>query len=716
MSRADPASETSDEPDGSDGSDPPHELDGPHGSDQLGLGAAVRTGGVRTVAILGALSLVNEFDTAVLGIFAPEIQDALGLSTTALAAIGTAAGAVYVAGAVPLGRLADRTNRARIVSVATLVWAVAMAALGAARTAFWFVIARVFTGLGKSNTLPIHGSMLADAYPERARGPIYALHGTAGPIGRVLAPLTVAVLALVIDGDDAWRSIFVILAVPALVLAVVAAIWLPEPDRGAHERARVLGPGAGAAETKPIAIDMAFSRIRRIATFDRLATGIGVIGFTIFSVPIFVSLVLEEDFGLSAGERGLVTAIAALASLVAVPLGATYGGRLFQRDPARLLRLMGVSVVVASTLTATGIFMPNAPLLVAFFAAGGAVGSAAFVMLSVIVAAVVPASIRAQGFSLIGVYVFLIGGFFGSVIAGIVADSVGTRGAIPIVLGPAALVGGYLIGRAGETIGADMERVADDLREEAAEAARHIDDADVPLLQVKGLHVSIGDVAILHHVDLDVRAGEIVALVGTNGAGKSTLLRAVSGLLPADRGVIRFGPTDVTLQAAHQRTRVGMVQLSGGRSTFGPLTVRENLEVGATTVPAAERAARIERSLALFPELAPILDRRASLLSGGEQQMLGLARTLLLDPQLLLIDELSLGLAPVIVGRLVERLQAIRAGGTAIVIVEQSLNIAAAAADRVVFLDRGRVTFRGDGDELLARRDVARSVFLGAGS
>lgn len=682
-----------------------------------GFAAAIRSGGARTVVILGGLSLVNEFDGAVLAVFAPEIQRSLGISTTALAAIGTAAGAVYVAGAVPIGRLADRVNRARIIASATAMWALAMIALGFTTTAFWFVIARILTGLGQSNALPTHGSMLADAYPESARGSVFALHGAGAPIGRVVGPLVIAALAAGFTGEDAWRTIVMILAVPALVLAGVAALWLPEPARGRFERERVLGAAAAATPVavKPIAIDMAFSRLRRIATFDRLATGIGVIGFTIFSVPIFVNLVLEDDFGLDAGERSIVSAIGALAALAVVPLGAIHGGRLFARDPRRLLQWMGVSLVLASAATAAAVLMPSTPLLVVFFALGGAVGSLGFVMLFVIVAAVVPASIRAQGFSLIGVYVFLIGGFFGSIVAGIVADAVGTRAAIPLVLMPAALAGGILIARAGATVGADMERVADDLREEAAEAERRAI-GDGPLLQVKGLDVALGGMPILHGVDLTVDAGEIVALVGTNGAGKSTLLRAISGLQVADRGVIRFGPTDVTLQAAHQRTRLGMVQLSGGRSTFGPLTVRENLDVGALTVAPAERQARIDASLALFPELAQLLDRRADLLSGGQQQILGLARTLLLQPRLLLIDELSLGLAPVVVARLVDALADIRATGTAIVIVEQSLNIAAAAADRVVFLDRGRVTFEGDGDELLQRRDIARSVFLGAGT
>ena len=684
------------------------------GDEALGLRAAVKAGGISTVAILSGLATFDEVDNALVSIFAPEIQESLGVSTTGLAFIGTASGAVFVAGAVPIARLADRANRSRIAVVATFVWSAALALLGVVQSLLQFVLARVLGGLGKSNTLPVHGSLLADAYPENSRGAVYAVHGASGPLGRVLGPLLIAALTLLITGDEAWRTVAVLVAIPPVLLAIIAAIWLREPERGAYERARVLGSAdALSGDGQPIALSLAFERIRRIATFDRLATGIGVIGFSIFSVPIFVSLVLEDHYGLSAGQRGVVSTISAAAALVAVPVGAGYGGRLFGRDPAALLRLMGAAVVVASVCTSIAVFMPNTPLFVAWSAIGGAVGSAAFVMLFVIVAAIVPASLRAQGFSLIGVYVFLIGGFFGAIVAGIVADSIGTRAAIPVVMLPIALIGGRLISRAGETIDRDMQRVTDDLLEEAEERERRQRTGAQPVLQVRGLHVSIGSVPILHGIDLEVATGEIVAIVGTNGSGKSTLLRAISGLQAAERGVVRFGPADVTLQSAHARTRAGIVQLAGGRSSFGPLSVRENFEVGSLHLDPDLRRVRIESSLALFPQLEPLLDRRADRLSGGEQQMLGLARALLLDPKLLLIDELSLGLAPVVVGRLVGTLEEIRRGGTSIVIVEQSLNIAAATADRVVFLDRGRVRFEGAGADLLERRDLARSVFLG---
>ncbi len=687
----------------------------PVAGEAVGLHDAVRIGGWSTVAILSGLAAMDEIDGAIFSVFAPEIQDSLGISTAALAVISSTSGAVFVAGAVPIARLADRTNRSRIASLATIGWALATASLGVIQNVLQFVVARIATGLGKSNTVPVHSSLLADAYPQEARGAIFGLHGASGAVGRLIGPLFVAALALVF-GDENWRTVAVVAMAVPIAMALLAAVRLREPVRGAHERRMVLGEQAavgGGGETDPIALSLAFARLRRIATFDRIATGIGVLGFAIFSVPLFISLVLEEEFGLTASQRGLVGVSSAAASIVAIPIGATFGARLFARDPGAPMRLMGVALVFASTTTCVAMFMPTATTLALVNAIGSAVASAAFVTLSAILSSVIPARLRAQGFALLGVYVFLIGGFFGSLVAGIVADSIGTRPAIPVVVMPVAILGAVFIWRAGETVEADMQQVIDDITEEAEEAERRRHSNDLPVLQVKGLRVSIGAVPILHDIELEVRRQEIVAIVGTNGSGKSTLLRAISGLQPAERGAIRFGPTDVTLQAAHDRTRAGIVQLSGGRSSFGELTVRENFDVGGLRLDTELRRARIATSLELFPELRNLLDRRADGLSGGEQQMLGIARALLLDPELLLIDELSLGLAPLVVGRLVEALDDIRRQGASIVIVEQSLNLAAATADRVVFLDRGRIRFEGSGDDLLDRRDIARAVFLG---
>jgi ABC-type branched-subunit amino acid transport system ATPase component len=237
---------------------------------------------------------------------------------------------------------------------------------------------------------------------------------------------------------------------------------------------------------------------------------------------------------------------------------------------------------------------------------------------------------------------------------------------------------------------------------------------DSTLLHCEGIEMAYGPVQILFGVDFDVTEGEIVALLGTNGAGKSTLLRAVSGLGVPDRGVVRLNGRAITYSSATERVRFGVVQMSGGRATFRRLSVADNLAAGAYTLALDPGLAqeRIERAYRLFPILRERAAQPAGALSGGEQQMLAMAKALLLDPEVLLIDELTLGLAPVVTEQLLRVVEGLKAEGLSVVIVEQSLNVATAVADRAIFLEKGRVRFEGRPDELLDRDDLVRAIFL----
>jgi ABC-type branched-subunit amino acid transport system ATPase component len=238
-----------------------------------------------------------------------------------------------------------------------------------------------------------------------------------------------------------------------------------------------------------------------------------------------------------------------------------------------------------------------------------------------------------------------------------------------------------------------------------------------PAIEVSGLDFSYGHVQVLFGVDLHVAPGEVLALLGTNGAGKSTLLRVVSGLERPSAGTVCHRGNDISDLAAVERVRRGIVQLPGGKAIFPSLSVMENLLAGAFTHlrdrPTLE--ARIGASLERFPVLRERLDQPAGTLSGGEQQMLALAKALLVDPDVLCIDELSLGLAPVIVQQLLEIVEELREAGLTMVIVEQSLNVALAVADRAVFMEKGTVRFEGTARDLAERDDLARAVFLGSG-
>jgi ABC-type branched-subunit amino acid transport system ATPase component len=232
-------------------------------------------------------------------------------------------------------------------------------------------------------------------------------------------------------------------------------------------------------------------------------------------------------------------------------------------------------------------------------------------------------------------------------------------------------------------------------------------------VEVDDLHFSYGQVQVLFGVTFGVNRGEVLGLLGTNGAGKSTVLRVLAGLAPPSHGRIVLDGVDVTRIPAEELCRRGVALVMGGKAVFPDLTVRENLELGGYVLEPRLVSARIERELTRFPQLANRSRNLAASLSGGEQQQLAIAKALLIDPSLLCLDELSLGLSPTIVGELFEVVRDVVAGGVTCVLVEQSLSIAAELCDRAVFLEKGAVRFDGAPDELLRRGDLARAVFLG---
>jgi len=239
-----------------------------------------------------------------------------------------------------------------------------------------------------------------------------------------------------------------------------------------------------------------------------------------------------------------------------------------------------------------------------------------------------------------------------------------------------------------------------------------------PLLSCRGIDMAYGPVQILFGVDFDVAPGEIVALLGTNGAGKSTLLKGICGLVKPKRGTVTFKDEDVTNLSADVTTHRGISLMPGGKGVFPTLTVAENLRLASWLIKSDQE--RVEAAKAEVEALFPILKERsgqmAGNLSGGEQQMLALGGALMTRPELLMIDELSLGLAPTIVGQLLEVVQEIHRRGTTIVIVEQSVNIALNLAQRAVFMEKGEVRFTGPTADLLDRPDILRSVFIAGAS
>ena len=240
-------------------------------------------------------------------------------------------------------------------------------------------------------------------------------------------------------------------------------------------------------------------------------------------------------------------------------------------------------------------------------------------------------------------------------------------------------------------------------------------DRDV-LLELRGVKASYGAVEVLRGIDLTVGAGEIVALLGTNGAGKSTILRCISGLMPTDAGEIRFEGQEITHRSTEDTVRLGITQVPGGRGLLPNLTVEENLRMGAYPIRKDRSAVKAgyDRVYETFPRLGERRRQLAGLMSGGEQQMLAVGRALMLQPKLMMIDELSLGLAPLVVQQLVEVVREINRTGVAMILVEQSANLALSVTDHAYFIEKGVMRFDGSSRELLARDDLLRSVFLAA--
>jgi ABC-type branched-subunit amino acid transport system ATPase component/predicted MFS family arabinose efflux permease len=689
-------------------------LTGGHAADHATLRSGMAaSGGIFTFLILLVLNSLDELEAATMTVLAPDIRDAFDVSDGVIVFISSASAAFFVLGAVPMGYLADRCRRAPIVGVASLVFSAAVFLSGLAVNALMLFWTRFGAGIAKANTLPVHGSLLADAYPISLRGRIAASTSMVGRTVQAISPLVVGGLAILFG----WRWPFLILGIPVAIFAVLA-FRIPEPTRGRWEKHSVLDEVIDDAKAAPISIEAAFARLMRINTLRTVVVGFAALGFSLFTVPVLASLYLEDEFGANAFERGVVTSIAGFAGLLILPYLGRHFDRAYRRDPGLPLRGIGWCIIPMAVVTPLQFLMPNIVMFTIVGVVQSVLAVAAFSMVTPLIQAIVPYRLRGLGLALITLYIFLIGAIGGSLASAWLTNEFSTRTAVFVLAIPANLIGGAMIHRSASYIRADLALSVAELREEQAEHRRRIDDPDnVPVIQLHGIDFSYGDVQILFDVSLEVARGETLALLGTNGAGKSTALGVITGLLTPERGVVRLNGRTVTFTAPEARARLGIQMLPGGSGVFRSMSVADNLLIGAHQYrrdPADVRR-RIDRVYAMLPVLAERRHVTAGELSGGQQQMLALGRVLLHEPEVLLIDELSLGLAPSVVGSLLTIVEDLKSAGQTMIIVEQSLNVALAIADRAVFMEKGRVRFEGAASELAERDDLARAVFLGSG-
>ncbi|MGH9042510.1 MAG: MFS transporter [Acidimicrobiia bacterium] len=659
------------------------------------------------LVVLFGLNAVDELDRAALNVLTPEIRDHFGLSLSGVLALVALVEVGAILLGLPLAFWADRRSRVRIATAGATLWGGFSLLTGLAPSLLVLAVARAGAGMGRAVNTPTHFSLLADYYPTSVRPKVYGVHRSANSTGQILGPVIAGVLALVLG----WRAPFVLFAIPTAVF-IVLALRLREPTRGAEER-RALGAAEDVALTEEIAprFGEGVRLLWSVRSLRRIWYSLPFVAGVIFvGLGALFSLFYEEEFGLNEAQRGLVSAVTEPFQILGLLVGIPVANKLMKRDPSLVLRLLAFMGVIISSAFAGLALAPTLPVVIGlhlFIAGVGAVlqpGAYALVSL------VTPPRARSLGFALGAA--FILPGLAAFPVIGGVADTYGVRKAL-LVLVPLLLIGGFILASAGKFLNADIvrTRTASLARAEALLARRR---GESKLLVVRGLDVAYDGTQVLFGVDFEVGEGEIVALLGTNGAGKSTLLRAISGVAEPAAGVVVLDGVDLTGVAPHHIAGMGVAQVPGGKGVFPSLTVAENLRVAASAqrLRGAEAEAAMEAATAHFPVLRLRLDQPAGTLSGGEQQMLALAQAFVSRPRLLLVDELSLGLAPAVVGRLLEVIRAIRDQGTTVVLVEQSVTTALALADVAYFMEKGEIRFRGPAADLASRPDLLRAVFL----
>ncbi len=693
-----------------------HHLGAREGDMTLRQGLA--KGGAATFVILLILNSLDELESAALTVLGPDIAQTFGISDGAMIFITVTSTAFFVVGAVPLGYLADRMKRAPIVGVCTLIFSGMVFLSGFAINAFVLFWARFGAGISKANTVPVHNSLLADTYPISVRGRI---GGTTAMVGRVVAaisPLLVGGIAAAAGGveNEGWRWAFYLLGIPVAVAAVVA-FRIKEPPRGQWEKKDIHTTDVGADDDAPVSMEAGFARIWQIRTMRSVVVAFSALGFILFPRESLSNFFLEEEFGLDALGRGLVAFTIGVCMAIVLPFAGKYFDKLYKKDPAKALAMVGYLILPGAVMIPIQFNMPNVYLFTLTGIPTTVAAGAAFAMVGPMLQQIVPYRLRGIGTAVGTLYIFLIGALGGALLSALLVGSFGERTAVIVLSVPATLIGGTILINSSRYIRNDIAMVVDDLKREQVEAERRAADPDhLPALSVSGIDFSYGPVQVLFDVNFHVEQGETLALLGTNGAGKSTILKVIAGLGTPSQGSVRLNGRNITFSTPEQRAAMGIQMLPGGKGVFGSMTIRENLEMGGYQLRSdkALLTERINSVFELFPFLAERPNQLANSLSGGQQQQLALARVMLHEPDILIIDELSLGLAPAVVAELLAILERIKEErGQTIIIVEQSLNVALAVSDRAVFMEKGQVRFEGPAAELAERDDLARAVFLG---
>ena len=651
--------------------------------------------------------LFSQWDDAAFGILLPEIRDEFGFDLGFLITLGAVVSIVAQVLAPLMGYLADRISRVKMLAVGNVTQNVASIVVGQAGSIGQLSASRGLGGLGAAISLPTGVPLLTDWYPVHTRARLIAFVFFAGGVGAVVAPAIAGAM-----GDlFGWRTTITVLGVLATAISL-AFFLLKEPVRGRLDR-KSLGATdeVAAVEQQAMSWGEGWRAAARVATLRRLwyAAPFGVAAASIQTT--LMSFYFADEFGLSPTGRGVILTATSLVGLSALPVAGPLADRLLAYKPGRIFALLGGMMLFA---TASLVVLALSPFLWLSIVAVLPLGLVAALILPAyltLISMVLPARVRAFGLATLAPWQLM-----GNVLVLVsvqVFEFSNVRAALVLLI-PLNLIGAVLIGTAGAGVERDIRAArAASMADEEARRAR--ESGANKMIICRDVDVTYGGTQVLFNVDFDVDEGELVALLGTNGAGKSTLLRAIAGIQEASNGAIFLDGQDITHRPPHENAAGGVVFMPGGRAIFPSLTVEENLRSAVWMYRKDDEYVkrRTEEILEFFPILRERLKQEAGTMSGGEQQMLALGQAFLMRPRLLMIDELSLGLAPAIVEQLLDIVAKINEQGTTIVLVEQSVNVALMVANRAVFMEKGEIRFDGPTEELLGRGDLLRSVFLG---
>jgi ABC-type branched-subunit amino acid transport system ATPase component len=635
-----------------------------------------------------------------------------GLLTTALLALP-------LSDRVPLRR---RSRAIALLAFNAAILALFMALL----PPLWLIT--VFAIVRGALTATLYSSTRSLAYdaviPEARARAVARIHA-----GHLLGALLGALIALVAtQGPSIGSGQSILLAAVLGILLSLAAPLISDSEIGGVEPSR-LARVLGRAEDPLVGLRPGFrdgySRVSRIPTVRRALSGYVGVGWGcgLFLVVPLVGLGEARDY--PARSIPIAVAVASAVALLVVILASKGIEKSRRRGTEIGARVIGLGLILsAAGLLLLGIIRATVSPQLALALIGAVI---AWVALDLTTFAVVQPEDRP---TLAGLTTFSLvsGGLLSLLVVTIIRglgdnDVVGAGillAALPVFAFAGA--GRRLALPSGNDLdvrlGVDedtQEFLADEDTTTAAVAGAPSMPTGPTALSAKNIQFSYGSVQVLFDVDLRVGEGEMVALLGPNGVGKTTTLRVLSGLEKPQQGSVRLGGVDVTTVPPSKRVAMGVSQIVGGNAVFGSMTVAENLQTYGFSMGRDRKAisAGIDEAFEMFPRLADRRNQLGSTLSGGEQQMLGLSKALISKPKVLIVDEFSLGLAPIIVGELLGMVRTLNSRGTAILIVEQSVNVALNLVDRCYFMEKGRIVYEGRSADLLAQPELVQALSLG---